>query len=46
MPDRYAVIGNPVAQAAALAVLDVFAEENLVARGQIVGERIRERMLS
>jgi 4-aminobutyrate aminotransferase/(S)-3-amino-2-methylpropionate transaminase len=39
-------IGNPVAQAAALAVLDVFAEENLVARAEVVGGRIRERMLS
>jgi 4-aminobutyrate aminotransferase/(S)-3-amino-2-methylpropionate transaminase len=38
-------IGNPVAQAAALAVLDVFEEEDLVARGIAVGERIRERML-
>jgi len=39
-------IGNPVALAAALAVLDVFAEEDLVARAQIVGDHIRERMLS
>ena len=39
-------IGNPVAQAAALAVLDVFADENLVARAETVGARIRERMLS
>jgi 4-aminobutyrate aminotransferase/(S)-3-amino-2-methylpropionate transaminase len=38
-------IGNPVAQAAALAVLDVFEEEDLVARGVVVGSRIRERML-
>jgi 4-aminobutyrate aminotransferase/(S)-3-amino-2-methylpropionate transaminase len=38
-------IGNPVAQAAALAVLDVFEEEDLVARGVVVGARIRERML-
>jgi 4-aminobutyrate aminotransferase/(S)-3-amino-2-methylpropionate transaminase len=38
-------IGNPVAQAAALAVLDVFEEEDLVARGIAVGSRIRERML-
>jgi 4-aminobutyrate aminotransferase/(S)-3-amino-2-methylpropionate transaminase len=38
-------IGNPVALAAALAVLDVFAEEDLVARAQVVGDRIRERML-
>ncbi|HJX76354.1 MAG TPA: aminotransferase class III-fold pyridoxal phosphate-dependent enzyme, partial [Gaiella sp.] len=39
-------IGNPVAQAAALAVLDVFEEENLVARAEVVGRRIREQMLS
>jgi 4-aminobutyrate aminotransferase/(S)-3-amino-2-methylpropionate transaminase len=38
-------IGNPVAQAAALAVLDVFEEEDLDARGVVVGARIRERML-
>jgi 4-aminobutyrate aminotransferase/(S)-3-amino-2-methylpropionate transaminase len=37
-------IGNPVAQAAALAVLDVFEEENLLDRGSSVGDRIRERM--
>jgi 4-aminobutyrate aminotransferase / (S)-3-amino-2-methylpropionate transaminase / 5-aminovalerate transaminase len=39
-------IGNPVALAAALAVLDVFAEEDLVARARVVGDRIRERMVS
>jgi 4-aminobutyrate aminotransferase/(S)-3-amino-2-methylpropionate transaminase len=39
-------IGNPVALAAALAVLDVFQEENLVARGVTLGNAIRERMLS
>jgi 4-aminobutyrate aminotransferase/(S)-3-amino-2-methylpropionate transaminase len=39
-------IGNPVALAAALAVLDVFEEENLVARAVTVGETIRERMLA
>jgi 4-aminobutyrate aminotransferase/(S)-3-amino-2-methylpropionate transaminase len=38
-------IGNPVAQAAALAVLDVFEEEGLLERGSLVGDRIRERML-
>jgi 4-aminobutyrate aminotransferase/(S)-3-amino-2-methylpropionate transaminase len=38
-------IGNPVALAAALAVLDVFEEEDIVARALVVGERIRERML-
>ena len=39
-------IGNPVALSAALAVLDVFAEENLVARAQTLGETIRARMLA
>jgi 4-aminobutyrate aminotransferase / (S)-3-amino-2-methylpropionate transaminase / 5-aminovalerate transaminase len=39
-------VGNPVSQAAALAVLDVFEEENLVERAQQIGERIRERMVS
>jgi 4-aminobutyrate aminotransferase/(S)-3-amino-2-methylpropionate transaminase len=38
-------IGNPVALAAALAVLDVFAEEQLVARANVVGDTIRSRML-
>jgi 4-aminobutyrate aminotransferase/(S)-3-amino-2-methylpropionate transaminase len=38
-------IGNPVAQAAALAVLDVFEEEDLVARAETVGGHIRGRML-
>ncbi len=37
-------IGNPVALAAALAVLDIFEEENLVARGVTVGNTIRARM--
>jgi 4-aminobutyrate aminotransferase/(S)-3-amino-2-methylpropionate transaminase len=37
-------IGNPVALAAALAVLDVFAEEDLVARGVTAGATIRARM--
>ena len=39
-------VGNPVAQAAALAVLDVFEEEGLLERSQQIGERIRERMVS
>jgi 4-aminobutyrate aminotransferase/(S)-3-amino-2-methylpropionate transaminase len=39
-------VGNPVAQAAALAVLDVFEEEALLERSQQIGERIRERMVS
>jgi 4-aminobutyrate aminotransferase len=39
-------IGNPVAQAAALAVLDVLDEESLLERAGMVGDRIRERMLS
>ncbi len=38
-------IGNPVALAAALAVLDVFQEEQVVARAQILGEALRARML-
>jgi 4-aminobutyrate aminotransferase / (S)-3-amino-2-methylpropionate transaminase / 5-aminovalerate transaminase len=37
-------VGNPVAQAAALAVLDVFEEEGLVDRAQRIGETIRGRM--
>jgi 4-aminobutyrate aminotransferase/(S)-3-amino-2-methylpropionate transaminase len=39
-------VGNPVAQAAALAVLDIFEEEQLVERGRRVGETIRGRMLA
>ena len=39
-------VGNPVAQAAALAVLDVFEEEVLVDRAAQIGDAIRERMLS
>ena len=39
-------VGNPVAQAAALAVLDIFEDEGLVERAQQIGERIRERMVS
>jgi len=39
-------VGNPVAQAAALAVLDVFEEEGLSDRSAAIGERIRERMLA
>ncbi len=38
-------IGNPVAQAAAIAVLDVFDEEGVVERAAAVGETIRARML-
>ena len=38
-------VGNPVAQAAALAVLDVFEEEGLVDRAERIGETIRGRML-
>lgn len=38
-------IGNPVALAAALAVLDVFEDEQLVERGQLLGAAIRARML-
>src|SRR5216117_2129086 len=39
-------VGNPVAQAAALAVLDVFEDEGLVDRAERIGETIRGRMLS
>jgi 4-aminobutyrate aminotransferase/(S)-3-amino-2-methylpropionate transaminase len=38
-------VGNPVAQAAALAVLDVIEEEGLLERAQRIGETIRGRML-
>jgi 4-aminobutyrate aminotransferase/(S)-3-amino-2-methylpropionate transaminase len=38
-------VGNPVAQAAALAVLDVFEEDGLVDRAARIGETIRTRML-
>jgi 4-aminobutyrate aminotransferase / (S)-3-amino-2-methylpropionate transaminase / 5-aminovalerate transaminase len=37
-------VGNPVAQAAALAVLDVFNEEHLVERAGGIGDTIRSRM--
>lgn len=39
-------VGNPVALAAAVAVLDVFEEEGLVERAERIGETIRARMLS
>ncbi len=39
-------VGNPVAQAAALAVLDVIEEENLVERAAQLGETMRRRMLA
>jgi 4-aminobutyrate aminotransferase/(S)-3-amino-2-methylpropionate transaminase len=39
-------VGNPVAQAAALAVLDVFEEEQLVPRAAAIGETLRTRMLA
>jgi 4-aminobutyrate aminotransferase/(S)-3-amino-2-methylpropionate transaminase len=39
-------VGNPVAQAAALAVLDVFEEEGLVERAAALGETMRARMES
>jgi 4-aminobutyrate aminotransferase / (S)-3-amino-2-methylpropionate transaminase / 5-aminovalerate transaminase len=38
-------VGNPVALAAALAVLDVFEEEGLVERAAELGETMRSRML-
>ncbi len=39
-------VGNPVAQAAALAVLDVIEEDGLVDRAAALGERLRARMLA
>ncbi len=39
-------VGNPVALAAAIAVLDVFEEEALVESAQQIGETIRARMLA
>jgi 4-aminobutyrate aminotransferase / (S)-3-amino-2-methylpropionate transaminase / 5-aminovalerate transaminase len=48
-PDDSAIggtyVGNPVAQAAALAVLDVIEEEGLVERASALGETMRERMV-
>ena len=47
-PDDSAIggtyVGNPIAQAAALAVLDVFEEDSLVERATALGEAIRSRM--
>jgi 4-aminobutyrate aminotransferase/(S)-3-amino-2-methylpropionate transaminase len=39
-------VGNPVAQAAALAVLDVIEDEGLCERAVHLGEAMRERMLA
>jgi 4-aminobutyrate aminotransferase / (S)-3-amino-2-methylpropionate transaminase / 5-aminovalerate transaminase len=39
-------VGNPVAQAAAVAVLDVIEDEGLVERSAALGETIRARMLA
>jgi 4-aminobutyrate aminotransferase / (S)-3-amino-2-methylpropionate transaminase / 5-aminovalerate transaminase len=48
-PDDSAIggtyVGNPVAQAAALAVLDVFEDEGLLERAQQIGETMRARMV-
>jgi 4-aminobutyrate aminotransferase/(S)-3-amino-2-methylpropionate transaminase len=38
-------VGNPVAQAAALAVLDVFEDEGLLERAQHIGETMRSRLV-
>jgi 4-aminobutyrate aminotransferase/(S)-3-amino-2-methylpropionate transaminase len=38
-------VGNPVAQAAAVAVLDVIEDEGLVERASALGETLRERMV-
>src|SRR5437868_6159095 len=47
-PDDSAIggtyVGNPIAQAAALAVLDVFEDDGLIDRAAQLGETIRERM--
>jgi 4-aminobutyrate aminotransferase/(S)-3-amino-2-methylpropionate transaminase len=49
-PDDSAIggtyVGNPVAQAAALAVLDVFEDEDLLGAANQIGETIRDRMLA
>ncbi len=39
-------VGNPVAQAAALAVLDVIDDEGLIERANAIGETMRARMLA
>ncbi|HXH87186.1 MAG TPA: 4-aminobutyrate--2-oxoglutarate transaminase [Gaiellaceae bacterium] len=39
-------VGNPVAQAAALAVLDVIDDEGLIERANAIGETMRSRMLT
>jgi 4-aminobutyrate aminotransferase/(S)-3-amino-2-methylpropionate transaminase len=39
-------VGNPVAQAAALTVLDVIGDEDLCARATVLGAELRERMLA
>jgi 4-aminobutyrate aminotransferase/(S)-3-amino-2-methylpropionate transaminase len=39
-------VGNPVAQAAALAVLDVIEEEGIGERAAAIGETVRARMLA
>jgi 4-aminobutyrate aminotransferase-like enzyme len=39
-------VGNPVALAAAVAVLDVFEDEALVERAQRIGDTMRARMLA
>src|SRR6266536_1182734 len=48
-PDDSAIggtyVGNPVAQAAALAVLDIFEDEGVVERAAQLGETMRGRML-
>jgi 4-aminobutyrate aminotransferase/(S)-3-amino-2-methylpropionate transaminase len=38
-------VGNPVAQAAALAVLDIYEDEGLLDRAERIGEVVRGRML-
>lgn len=38
--------GNPVSCAAALAVLDIFEEENLLAKAEILGKKLNERFVA
>jgi 4-aminobutyrate aminotransferase / (S)-3-amino-2-methylpropionate transaminase / 5-aminovalerate transaminase len=38
-------VGNPVAQAAAIAVLDIFEDEGLLERAQQIGETMRARLV-
>ncbi|HXX35807.1 MAG TPA: 4-aminobutyrate--2-oxoglutarate transaminase [Thermodesulfobacteriota bacterium] len=37
---------NPIACSAALAVLDIFAEENLLQKAEVLGKKMRERLVA